>query len=264
MNHFNCIYMYTNKINGKRYVGQTKDFNRRHKEHIMNSRNKTPIDNAFNKYGEENFEISILKENINTQCLMNFWECYYIEKYNTLSNNKYGYNLSNGGSNGNVFSGKSDDELTEWKNKISESNKGKTASDETKQKMSRIQKERFENKENHPMYGKHHSEESKQKMSESHKGKCKGKERNDMKGNNNPAKRKDVRKKISEKVKGENNGNYNKGRKVAQYNINGELVKIWNNAKQASEQLNIDASSIAKCCRGKCKRAGNFTWRYCE
>lgn len=264
MNHFNCIYMYTNKINGKRYVGQTKDFDRRHKEHTMNSRNKTPIDNAFNKYGEDNFIITILKENIYTQCLMNLWECYYIEKYNTLSNNKHGYNLSSGGSNGNVFIGKSDEELNEWKNKISKSNKGKKANNETKQKMSNIQKERFKNKENHPMYGKHHSDKTKQKMSKSHKGKCKGKERYDMKGDNNPAKRKDVRKKISKKVKGENNGNYNKGRKVAQYNINGELVKIWNNAKQASEQLNIDASSITKCCRGKYKRAGNFTWRYCE
>lgn len=32
-NHFNCIYMYINKVNGKRYVGKAKDFNKRHKQH---------------------------------------------------------------------------------------------------------------------------------------------------------------------------------------------------------------------------------------
>lgn len=31
-NHFNCIYMYVNKINEKKYIGQTNNFNRRKKE----------------------------------------------------------------------------------------------------------------------------------------------------------------------------------------------------------------------------------------
>ena len=28
-NHFNCIYMYENKINGKIYIGQAINFNKR-------------------------------------------------------------------------------------------------------------------------------------------------------------------------------------------------------------------------------------------
>lgn len=239
-NYYNCIYMYTNKINGKRYVGKAQDFLKRKQGHIYSSYNKNdrnynvPFHRAIRKYGIESFETTILKENL-TEDEMNYWEIYYIEEFDLYAKHKKGYNVASGGIGGNPYAGKTEEEIEEIRRKLSETHKGKKLSEETKQKMS-----------------------------ESHKGKCKGKERNDMKGNNNPAKRKDVRKKISEKVKGENNGNYNKGRKVAQYNINGELVKIWNNAKQASEQLNIDASSIAKCCRGKCKRAGNFTWRYCE
>ena len=80
-NHYNCIYMYTNKINGKRYVGQTVDFKQRHKRHISAMTNENdneydyPIQRAFRKYGLDNFEVKILKENLNTQCLLNFYEC---------------------------------------------------------------------------------------------------------------------------------------------------------------------------------------------
>lgn len=34
LNHFNCIYMYINKVNGKRYVGKAKDFNKRHNQYL--------------------------------------------------------------------------------------------------------------------------------------------------------------------------------------------------------------------------------------
>ena len=33
-NHYNCIYMYTNLINGKKYVGKAKDFDVRHNQHL--------------------------------------------------------------------------------------------------------------------------------------------------------------------------------------------------------------------------------------
>ena len=156
-NHYNCIYMYINKINGKRYIGQTKNFNRRHKQHIKKSSNKYPIDRSLKKYGEENFDVIILKENLSTQCLLNLWESYYIEKYNCLS--KDNYNISSGGSNGNNFAGKTEEEmndikikigikskemwqnkteeeLRQWKQKISELNSGKIRTDETKRRMS--------------------------------------------------------------------------------------------------------------------------------
>ena len=86
-NHYNCIYLYINKINGHKYVGQAKNFIKRYKEHINSSNNKkrkydydVPFHRAIRKYGIENFEIIILKEDLSTQCLMTFWECYYFEK----------------------------------------------------------------------------------------------------------------------------------------------------------------------------------------
>ena len=170
-NHYNCIYMYTNKINGKKYVGQTTDFNRRCKQRMNDTFNNNksdyyfPIHNAIRKYGIDNFEITILKENLKTQCLMNLYECYYIEKYNTLSKNGNGYNIADGGSNGFTLAGKTDEEINEWKNKLSEYRTGTTLSEETKEKIRNAQI----GEKNH-FYGKHHTEETIRKLSEINKG----------------------------------------------------------------------------------------------
>ena len=131
-NYYNCIYMYINNINGHKYVGQAIDFNRRHRQHISASYNKnngqynTHFHCAIRKYGEENFDIVILKENLSSQCLLNLYECYYIDKYKCLS--KENYNIASGGSNGNVFEGKTEEEMdiirknmsNSWKNKTDE------------------------------------------------------------------------------------------------------------------------------------------------
>ena len=153
-NYFNCIYCYTNKINGKKYVGQTVNFNTRHQQHCYNSFYENSIDynlpfhRAIRKYGIENFEINILKEKLTSPCLLNCWESYYIDKFDSLAKNQKGYNLASGGSNGNPLAGKTDEELAEISRKISEAHKG----------------------EKHPMYGKNHSEETRAKQSEAKKG----------------------------------------------------------------------------------------------
>lgn len=61
------IYVITNEINGKQYVGKTNDsVEKRFKEHINDSKKerceKRPLYNAMNKYGAENFSISVLEE----------------------------------------------------------------------------------------------------------------------------------------------------------------------------------------------------------
>ena len=41
-----------------------------------------------------------------------------------------------------------------------------------------------------------------------------------------------------------------------------ELDKTFYGAKEAGKELNIDDSSIRKCCKGQLKRAGNYHWCY--
>ncbi|MFW6246615.1 MAG: GIY-YIG nuclease family protein [bacterium] len=91
------IYQIKNKINNKKYVGQTirtlidriNDYKRGYGNDYIN--------NAFNKYGWDNFEFTII-DTASTIDELNNKEIYYINKYN--SNNKnFGYNIESGGDN---------------------------------------------------------------------------------------------------------------------------------------------------------------------
>lgn len=86
------IYVITNKLNGKQYVGQTHfSINERFKRHITDSKKcDRPLYRAFKKYGIENFAISLLEETNEP----NEREIYWIKKLNTYSD---GYNATLGG-----------------------------------------------------------------------------------------------------------------------------------------------------------------------
>jgi group I intron endonuclease len=86
------VYKITNKINGKIYIGQTNNFKRRIKEHLYDKRKNKPIYEVLKKYGKENFEFEVLYygKNYNNE------EIKWIAYYNS-TNNKYGYNIVNGG-----------------------------------------------------------------------------------------------------------------------------------------------------------------------
>jgi hypothetical protein len=93
------IYLITNNVNGKQYIGQTiKSIEQRFNEHKTRCNNEwhksnMPISRAMVKYGVENFSIKELEvcsiEEIDER------EIYYIEKYNTFHQ---GYNATLGGS----------------------------------------------------------------------------------------------------------------------------------------------------------------------
>lgn len=49
-------------------------------------------------------------------------------------------------------------------------------------------------------------------------------------------------------------------KRICQIGLDGELIKIWDCATDASSELHIDQSSISMVCSGKRKTAGGFVW----
>lgn len=95
------IYCFTNKINGKKYIGQSIHIEERYKEHLSRSKNLknklygTYFYRALRKYGADNFNFEIIDSNWDyTKDDLNRLERYYIKKYNTFYE---GYNCNDGG-----------------------------------------------------------------------------------------------------------------------------------------------------------------------
>jgi len=91
------IYCFTNKINGKIYIGQTVREKQRFKEHLTN--NKQRIDKAIRKYGIFNFEYTVLERisgpSRDVHKALNALEKQYIKAFDTMIPN--GYNVLPGG-----------------------------------------------------------------------------------------------------------------------------------------------------------------------
>lgn len=128
-NIYGFIYKITNTVNGKIYVGQHKG-----KEFGDYWGSGLLLHRAYKKYGIDAFVREIIAF-ASFKDELNFMECYYIQKLNSMNPN--GYNVATGGRGG--YTG----EITEEsRRKISEFHKGKPKSEETKRKMSYAKKGR--------------------------------------------------------------------------------------------------------------------------
>jgi group I intron endonuclease len=236
------IYKILNRINGKYYVGSTKNFNKRWNSHKANLNKHTHtnihLQNSYNKFGKENFEFHIVEslcdlkiketleeyisqnfknERINNLLLKNEWVSALVlireQFYLDIAKNEFdkSYNLQFDAFGGDV-------------------------SDVTRLKMSLAKKGKPNNR-----IGKKHTDDTKIKIGKIHRGKKlsethKNILKNKFKGDGNPFYGKthtdEVKEKISLTKKGKKHPMYGKpspNKDVKIYNWFNYNLKIYEN-----------------------------------
>jgi hypothetical protein len=130
---------------------------------------------------------------------------------------------------------------TEWQLKIKGKPKPKGfMSDLLKNKISEANKGISRNK------GNKFSEEIKQKISESKKGK--------------PLTQKHI---SNLKIGLKNRKNWiKKSKQVEQYDLEGNLINVFQSSKEANDKMGGKGNNVADCCRGRQKTAYGFIWKY--
>lgn len=70
----------------------------------------------------------------------------------------------------------------------------------------------------------------------------------------------------NQRIAFKNTNNPKKCKKIAQYTLNGELIKIYNSINSACQELNINHSHIGQCCNNEYgrKTAYGYKWKYVE
>ena len=243
------IYLITNLINNKKYVGQTKQGNTFHrflKEHAyIREGDNTLFHNAIQKYGVENFSAIVIEDSIAEEDI-DAREIFYIDFYHSFYKYRQGYNMTRGGRGllgyepTEEAKRKTKERTIETWRKMKEEDperyaklclnrslalKGKPKSEQHKAVLSKLASQRVGEK--NPFYGKHFSDQSKEKLRES---------------------------------KAKNLSQIN-----AYYLDTGLLWKTFRFTTEAAEELGLGDTArvrIACVCKSKKGHAYGYIWRY--
>ena len=90
------LYLITNMINNKKYIGITNNPKKRWENHKCNNDKTMAIAKAINKYGKENFKFEVLLSGIPIEKIDEY-EIEYIKRYESHVSTGKGYNISKGG-----------------------------------------------------------------------------------------------------------------------------------------------------------------------
>lgn len=247
------IYCIKNLIYEKVYIGQSVNLYKRlcdHKSDLKHNRHhNTYLQHAFNKYGDENFDFNIIHECSIDE--LDSLETYYICEVYHSNDRNFGYNRESGGNSKKIVS-------EETKQKISKAGKKRFENPEEIEKnrehilkrfedlseherMSKIQKKRFENPEEIIK-----SSEARQKFLQSENG---------IQWKNNY---KEIMSKYWKDEEWCKKQISQRGTKIVQLNLDMTIENIWLSQKQVTRELPyIHRPDLSKCLSNTYGKYGN-------
>ena len=229
------IYLITNNVNGKKYIGQSRNLIKRWGQHKTESRKDNPkmiVDKAIKKYGIDNFSFEILFE-----CPLNMlddWETDMIRLYDSVR--PRGYNCVD------KCRGVSEKEIEKSRKRMKENNPMKNPEivDKVRNKLKGVHTNRVT---------EYQIEVTKKRMKE-----------------NNPMKNPEVVKKVSMKMTGRKQDKErvirnSKYTNILQFSKDGKFIKKWDLVSDITKELGVDHCCIYAVLNGKQKTAGGYIWR---
>lgn len=272
------VYMHTNKINNKVYVGLTRqkpEKRWKNKGSGYTKDHQRVFYRAIQKYGWDNFEHIIFAEKLTHQEALDMERlliALYKTNCNRYQNPSFGYNMTDGGEGG---LGRVASEKTH--KRMSEAQQIRCSRPEEKERRSKTLKEMksdpaFYNKmiesvrqsslgeknywygkprygEDNPNYGNKWSEEQRQRLSEYSKNRSE-----------------EHRKHLSEAMKlrfsdPTNHPMFGKGKPVVQLTKDGQCISLYASSADAHRKTGISISHIRECCKGIYKTTGGYQWK---
>lgn len=196
------VYVHTNIVNGKRYVGITsRDTPERRWQSGRGYNENTHFKSAIDKYGWDCFKHEVIFENM-TSAEAKAKERELIAEWKT-QDTKFGYNMTSGGDGTPDYH-----PSPETRAKLSECRKRENLSEETRRRKSEAMHNR--------------------KLSDEHKKRI-------GIGNSKP---------------------------ILMLDMLGNVIRRFNSAREAENELNISHTGISNCCHGKLRTAGGYMWKF--
>ncbi len=246
------IYCIENKVNGKKYIGQSINIEKRWETHKINLRTDKHVNNylqrAWNKYGEDSFSFYVVE--ICVPESLNEREKYWIEYYDSFNN---GFNLTLGGDGGNTIVGYTEEELQKYKEKKRKIHQETSLKGEEApcSKLTKLEVEEIIQRMLNGEFSIDIANDYNVNYATIH----------DIRAHNTWNSLTDgieFPHPYKSRVKGI------RGKAINQYDIYGNYIDTYISARDAEQKTGCSYKHISSVCRGKRKTCGGYIWKFAD
>lgn len=227
------VYCHVNKINGKRYVGITKQKPEKRWNNGEGYIESPRFYNAIKKYGWHNFSHEILYTDLSEDEAKQK-EVDLIAEWN-LNDDTFGYNISKGGDMSRY------ERTQAHKDRLRECGTKRWMNMSTEEKQCCLDRLYYYSRpERNPFLGKHHTSETKNIISQKRKERFKDKTFAEE------------QRRLRDK----------QCKAIAQYTLDGKLITIFSSLHELENRTGFLRVAVSKCCKGLYKQSYGYVWRY--